>query len=45
MKCEQFYFIPRISKTGAGYSKPNKGTMIMWIGRCWQIKKPINESF
>ena len=43
MKSKQFYLIPRLSRTGAGYTKANKGLMIIWLGRCWQVKKPINE--
>jgi hypothetical protein len=44
-KCKQFYWIPKLSYTGAGYPKPQKGVMVMWLGWCKQIKKPINERF
>lgn len=38
-----FYWIPRVFKTGAGYSGKNKGIAVGWIGLMYQIKKPINE--
>jgi hypothetical protein len=42
-KCEQFYWIPTFTYTGAGYPKPKKGIMVMWLGWCKQLRKPINE--
>jgi hypothetical protein len=44
-KCEQFYWIPRFTYTGAGYPKRKKGIMVMWLGWCKQLRKPINERF
>ena len=38
-----FYWIPRLFKTGAGYSGKNKGIAVGWIGLMYQIRKPINE--
>jgi hypothetical protein len=40
---EQFHFIPRIIKTGAGYNGKDKGIALSWIGFMGQIRKPINE--
>ena len=38
-----FYLLPRIFKTGAGYSGKDKGIAISWFGLMYQIRKPIHE--
>ena len=42
-KCEQFYWIPTFTYTGAGYPKPKKGIIVTWLGWCKRLRKPINE--